>query len=59
MLSFLVFICVFKIAAIGGGGGGIGLRIVGFHRKNCPDYGSGECFTRISDLINTADCGFI
>jgi hypothetical protein len=42
-----------------GGGGGIGFRIVRFHRKNCPDFGSGECFTRISDLINIADCGFI
>jgi hypothetical protein len=37
-----------------GGRGWIGFRIVGFHRKNCPDLGSGECFTRISDLINTA-----
>jgi hypothetical protein len=50
----------FEIIMGGGGGGGwIGFRIVGFHRKNCPDFGSGECFTRISDLINTADCGFI
>ena len=46
-------------AITGGGGGGIGFRIVGFHRKNCLDFGSSECFTRISVLINTADCGFI
>jgi hypothetical protein len=29
------------------GGGGIGFRIVGFHRKNCSDFGSGKYFTRI------------
>jgi hypothetical protein len=60
---FTMTMCIRPIlnihAKYGGGGGGIGFRIVGFHRKNCPDFGSGECFTRISDLINTADCGFI
>ena len=29
------------IALVGGGG----FRIVGFHRKNCSDFGSGEFYT--------------
>ena len=37
----------------GGGGGGIGFRIVGFHRNNCSDFGSGEYFADL--YINTAD----
>jgi hypothetical protein len=37
------------------GGGWTGFRIVGFHRKNCSNFGSGEYFTRILLIQRIAD----
>jgi hypothetical protein len=42
-----------------GGGGGIGFRIVGFHRKNWSVSDLANILHGFADLINTADCGFI
>ena len=42
---------------VGWGGGGIGFRIIGFHRKNCSDMAN--ILHGFADLTNTADCGFI
>ena len=46
MLSFLVFICVFKIASIGGGEGGGGVNRFSDRRI------SQKKFVRITDLAN-------